>query len=73
MEGCQDVHDEAKGIGDLCAKAHLAFLECIDTESDCNTIDSWRQDKCGVDPDTLCAEEAAAFCDACPGLWFAPE
>lgn len=73
VKECQQVQEDAKDISDGCGKAHIAFLECIDSDSDCNTIDNWREDKCGAEADTVCAEEAAAFCEACPGLWFAPE
>lgn len=72
VKQCESVHADAKDVSEDCAAAHLAFLDCIGTEADCNTIDSWRQDKCGESPDTVCAAKAADFCDACPGLWFAP-
>lgn len=73
VDGCVDTHKDAKKRGGTCADAHLAFLSCMEEEGDCNTIGSWRDDKCGVDESTLCAAEAANFCELCPGLWFAPD
>jgi len=70
---CMDRHDDAKALDTACAEAHVAVLECLGRDSNCNDINEWRLDKCGEEVDTPCATESAAFCEACPGLWFAPE
>jgi hypothetical protein len=71
VDRCRDDVRDARRVGDTCEAALLDLLECLGELDYCEDIWSWRDDRCGAMTEGYCGPQAAAFCAACPGVWYA--
>lgn len=70
IKRCLGNIDDARDVGDVCEESLISLLNCLGDLA-CMDIGTWRDDSCGeVTPD-YCGPESAAFCEQCPGVWYA--
>lgn len=66
---CVEREDEAKEVGDACAKANLVLVECLSALNDCGDFGDWWSVR-GLASEYPCRAETDAFLIERPNLWF---